>query len=119
MTAKELDSLTNDVMDASDLVKKKVLKMIARASKAAGTITEERRLDCALVLRDLKKSSSALYMYMGICDMLLENLKDDLITLYKAKNAYMKLKDAQNKQLYDQERYKSIKEPDKQAPVEQ
>ena len=38
MTTKELDSLTKDVMDASDLVQKKVLKMIARASKAAGTI---------------------------------------------------------------------------------
>ena len=119
MTTKELDSLTKDVMDASDLVQKKALKMIARASKAAGTIDEERRLDCALVLRDLKKSSSALYMYIGICDMLLEHLKDDLITLYKAKNAHKELKEAQNKQLYDQQRYKSRKEPEKQTLVEQ
>jgi len=119
MTTKELDLITKDLTDASDLVQKKVLKMIARVLEASGKITEERHLDCALALRDLKKSSSALYMYMGICDMLLEHLKDDLIKLYKAKNVHMKLKETQSKQLYDQQRYKSRKESEKQAPVEQ
>ena len=111
MTTKELDSINTDVMEVSDALKK-ILKKSARAAKAAGDLTGSAKLDCELVIRDLKMSSSSLYTYMSICDMLLDHMKADLIAIYKAKKRRRQELNYINEKLYDRQRKQSKKQPE-------
>lgn len=89
LNGKVLNAINCDCLDLSREIKK-IEEHTGKMAKHAQRLDEHEAaiLYTTKQVHNIKNSASQAYMYIGIANMLLDNIKDDLATLYKERDKF-------------------------------